>query len=368
MDRVTVVGIGKLGLGFALLLERGGYDVCGVDIFPDYVKALNEKTFRTNEPEYNDLLQQSTNFHAVTSLEEGLRFSDLVFILVQTPNGGGSRFYDHAVLSKLLCDINKLQVKNKHIVIGCTVMPKYINDVGTLLIKDCENTTLNYNPEFIAQGEIIKGFRSPDLILIGTEHAQLASQLRGIYASFVRSEPRYCIVKPLEAELVKISINGFITTKLSFANMLSDLCDNIGANKDTVLDVVGSDSRIGNKYFRPGFSFGGPCFPRDTKALKQIMDQNNVNSEMLVATTRMNELHNAFIAEQLLKENKAEYRLSNVCYKENCNVPIIEESAKCKIAEYLAKRGKRVIIEDEAHMILEVQKEYGTLFEYEVRQ
>ena len=368
MERITVVGIGKLGLGFALLLEKGGYDVCGVDIFPEYVKALNDKTFTTTEPEYDELLQKSANFRAVSSLEEGLLFSDIIFLLVQTPNGGGGRFYDHTILSRLLCDINKMQVKNKHLVIGCTVMPKYINEVGSLLIKDCENTSLSYNPEFIAQGEIIKGFYYPDIILIGTDDEELGTTLRKIYSSFLKNSPRYCIVKPLDAEIVKIGINGFITTKLSFANMLSDLCDTIGASKERVLDAIGGDSRIGNKYFRPGYSFGGPCFPRDTKALKQIMDQHGVNSEMLVATTLMNELHNTFLAEQMLKENKDVYRFESVCYKENCNIPIIEESSKLKIAEHLAKKGKRVIIEDEAHMILEVMKEYGTLFEYESAQ
>ena len=168
MEKITVIGIGKLGLGFALLLENAGYDVLGVDIFPNYVNSLNNKMYKTLEPEYEELLVNSRNFKASMSLQEGLEFSDLIFILVQTPNGGNDKFYDHSILSNLLENINKFKPKNKNIVIGCTVMPKYIDEIGKLLISDCENCYLSYNPEFVAQGEIIRGFRYPDIILVGT--------------------------------------------------------------------------------------------------------------------------------------------------------------------------------------------------------
>ena len=363
---ITVIGVGRLGLGLALLIEKGGYNVCGVDIFPEYVKCLNSKTYKTKEPGYEKLLTNSKNFHATVDLKEGLEFSDMIFIVVQTPNSGGERFYDHTLLSNLLVKINSYKVKNKNIIVGCTVMPKYIDDVGKMLIEDCENTTLNYNPEFIAQGEIIKGFLHPDIILIGSEKKELGDKLKEIYSTFILSNPKYCILTPLEAELVKITINGFITTKLSFANMISDVCDECGADKNKVLNSVGSDSRIGNKYFRPGYSFGGPCFPRDTKALKQFVDKQHINSDLLVATTKYNEDHVLYQTNQLLKENpdKEEFEFTDICYKENSKIPIIEESAKLKIAANLARMGKRVTIKDEIQLIDECKKEYGNLFEY----
>jgi UDPglucose 6-dehydrogenase len=365
---ITVIGVGKLGLGLALLIEKGGYNVCGVDIFPDYVKCLNDKTYKTKEPDYENLLQNSKNFHATTDLQEGLNFSDIIFIVVQTPNGGGDRFYDHTILSNLLVKINKYKVKNKDIIVGCTVMPKYINEVGKLLIQDCDNTTLNYNPEFIAQGEIIKGFKNPDIILIGAEDESLGERLKKIYSTFILTNPRYCLLTPLEAEIVKITINGFITTKLSFANMISDVCDNCGADKNKVLHSIGGDSRIGNKYFRPGYSFGGPCFPRDTVALKQFVDKMEINSDLLTATTKYNKEHIKFQTEQLLRKNpdKIEFEFTDICYKENSKIPIIEESAKLKIAENIVKMGKKVIIKDEIQLVNECKKEYGKLFDYEI--
>jgi UDPglucose 6-dehydrogenase len=383
---ITVIGIGKLGLGFSLLLERSGYNVLGVDIFSDYVNKINEKTICFDEPGYNELLQKSENMKATTDLKEGLNHSDIVFIIVQTPNGGGSRFYDHTILSNLLERINKLKPENKHFIIGCTVMPKYIEDIGKQLINECKNSTLSYNPEFVAQGDIVNGFEHPDIILVGTDSDVLKPVIKEIYDRMSKSEPKFCFMTPTESEIVKISLNGFITTKISFANMISDLCDTLpNVDKSTVLEAIGSDSRIGTKYFRAGTSFGGPCFPRDTRALKQLMDQNGIQSNLLQATTEYNNQHVLFQTEQLLSDDKiisdnmskvltcnnsddnSNYVFSNVCYKDNSKIPIIEESAKLKIAERLVKHyNKKVTIKDVEVIINEVKKEYGSLFKYEI--
>jgi UDPglucose 6-dehydrogenase len=176
---LTVIGIGKLGLGFALLLEKYGYTVMGVDINEDYVSKINSKKIEFHEPGYNQLLKESTGFFATTSLEEGLSFSDIIFILVQTPNGGGDRFYDHSILSNLLMKINKCNYFNKNIIIGCTVMPGYINQVAKTLLPD---SYISYNPEFVAQGDIIYGFENSDVILVGTEYEHVSVLLKSIYS------------------------------------------------------------------------------------------------------------------------------------------------------------------------------------------
>ncbi|NDF61039.1 MAG: UDP-glucose/GDP-mannose dehydrogenase family protein [Crocinitomicaceae bacterium] len=367
-QNVTVIGVGKLGLGFALLLEEAGYDVLGVDIFPNYVNHLNAKKYNTLEPEYTELLEKSTKFRATVNLKEGLDHADLIFIIVQTPNGGGDKFYDHTILSNVLCEINKNKVENKDIIIGCTVMPTYIDTIGKLLISNCMGCTLSYNPEFVAQGDIIRGFRNPDIILVGTESESVKTQLTELYRKCCVNVPKYCFMTPLESEIVKIGLNSFITTKISFANMLSDLCDTLNANKNIVLNAIGSDSRVGNKYFRPGFSFGGPCFPRDTKACKLLLDTNGIRSDLLTATTKYNEDHIVFQTQQYLNENREVYIFENVCYKENSRIPLIEESAKLKIAKELQRVGKRVIIKDYAETIQEVKKEYGVIFEYIIRE
>lgn len=383
---ITVIGVGKLGLGFALLLERANYNVLGIDISPQYVDQLNKKTAKFSEPQYDELLQQSANFKVSTDLQAGLDHSDIIFIIVQTPNGGGNKFYDHSILSNLLERINTLRPQNKHFIIGCTVMPHYIDQIATPLLEQSVNCSINYNPEFVAQGDIVKGFENPDMILVGTRVPSILNPIMTeIYSRMTLTQPIYSFMTPLEAEIVKISLNGFITTKISFANMISDLCDEAGANKQTVLNAIGADSRIGRKYFQPGLSFGGPCFPRDTRALKQLMDQHNVPSAILQGTTEYNQYHNDQYAHHLatdvpqnpsilsivgctthVKDDEIYYIFTDVCYKPNTHIPIIEESAKLKIAENLVKKyKKRVLIQDSPAIISEVKKEYGTLFEYE---
>lgn len=386
---ITVIGVGKLGLGFALLLEQSKYNVLGVDIFPNYVQALNQKTAKFEEPHYNDLLKSATQFESTTDLQKGLDHSDIIFILVQTPNGGGQKFYDHSILSNLLEKIDKLRPQNKHFIIGCTVMPHYIDEIASQLLTHSQNCSISYNPEFIAQGEIIQGFKHPDMILVGTHVPSILTPiLTEIYTRMTHPNPPpiFFFMTPLEAEIVKISLNGFVTTKISFANMISDLCDKTGANKHRVLKAIGTDSRIGNKYFNPGLSFGGPCFPRDTKALKQLIQQHELPADILQSTTEYNEYHNYILAENLMSSNKTlkqetmkmlnatehhdldkdtYFKISSVCYKPNSTIPIIEESAKLKIAEILVKQYKKpVLIEDTPAILQEVLKEYGSLFMY----
>ena len=240
-------------------------------------------------------------------------------------------------------------------------MPGYIESIGKELIKDCEGCTLSYNPEFIAQGDIFNGLLYADMVLLGTDSEKLAEIMTEIYTNIMDLCPKMCIMSPTEAEIVKISLNSYITTKIAFANTIGDLCKRYNCNQNVVLNAIGSDSRVGNKYFKYGYSYGGPCFPRDTLAFKQLLEQNDVYSGILDGTYKSNEFH--------IKEQSKDYfedivTFENVCYKENSKVAIIENSAKLKIAEHLVKRGKKVIIKDIPSIIKEVQKEYGNMFEY----
>ena len=356
---VTVIGIGKLGLGFALLLEKYGHTVVGVDIFEDYITNLNNKKIKFNEHGYNELLQTSNHFWATKNLEEGIEFSDIIFIIVQTPNGGGDKFYDHTILSNLLVKISKLNYNNKNIIIGCTVMPGYIDTVAKTLLPNC---FISYNPEFVAQGSIIHGFQNSDIILVGTENPELKKVLPSIYTFCPHG--KFCYMKPIEAEIVKISLNGFITTKISYANMISDLCDTLDADKNVVLDAIGTDSRIGKSYFKPGYSFGGPCFPRDTKALKQLLDTNCIQSGIIDETSKYNDFHIEFQTSQILCEFEP-YIIEDVGFKKG--ITLIEESAKLKIAKELSRLNKKVIIHDFPEIIEEVKKKFGNIFEYRIK-
>lgn len=375
---ISIVGVGRLGICVGLCLEYAGYNVLGVDIFPDYVSKINNKTLQSTEPNVEKMLRESKNFHATTSLEEALAFSDLVLIYVATPSTGGETFYDHTTLGKILMQINKHQVKNKHIVIGCTVIPGYIREVGNTLLKDCENTSLSYNPEFIAQGNIVTGMFYPDFILIGEGSKEAGDRLQEVYETLhnnspiVRDNPderSYVPVRrmsPASAEITKLSVNCFVTTKISFANMIADVADKTpGANKHDILTAVGSDKRVGSKYLKPGYSYGGPCFPRDNRALGGYIEKIGIAPLIPKATDEMNKLHTKFQAQQLLDSGIDEYTIDGVGYKEPCTVPIIEESQKLVIGRILAENGVKVIARDTKLLLDAVRLQFGDLFEYQ---
>ena len=363
---ITLIGVGRLGICTSLVFEAAGYNVLGVDIFPDYVQKINDKTLDSPEPEVNDYLKASKNFKVTLDMKEGIDFSDLLFICVDTPSTGGDRHYDVTKLSNVLSNINKYKPKNKHIMIMCTVMPGYIREIGRFLIRDCENTTLNYNPEFIAQGAIMWGFLHPDVVLIGAENEEISLKLTEIYKNSTKNTPYMAIMNPESAELMKISLNCFITTKIAYANMIGDIADlTPGADKFKILQAIGMDSRVGSKVIKPGYSYGGPCFPRDNRALLGYAQKIGFDAKISRATDEMNREHINFQFLELLKKDLPIYEFIGISYKEPCNVPIIEESAKILIAEKLARAGKKVLLKDKPHILKVAMNEYGNLFEYE---
>lgn len=367
MSNISIIGIGRLGLCTALILEKAGYNVLGVDIFPDYVSSINNKTLKSSEPFVEEYLKSSTNFKATLSIDEAINHSNVIFVLVATPTGNGEKSYDHSMLSNVLNEINKRRVKNKHIIIGCTVLPGYIANIGRIILSDCENTTLNYNPEFIAQGSIIRNFENPDMILIGAENDEAKDILVDIYKTCTHNNAKseICCMTAESAEITKLSVNCFITTKIAFANTIKDIADRtFNSSATDILHAVGLDSRIGSKCLTPGYGFGGPCFPRDNRALGNYAESIGVAPIIPRATDESNKNHARIMVETLLKQNKETYVFEDVAYKPQCPVTIIEESQPIEVAKLVAKAGKRVIIKDRKPIVDAVKLEFGSLFEY----
>eukprot|EP00296_Roombia_truncata_P007766 JP446218.1.p1 GENE.JP446218.1~~JP446218.1.p1 ORF type:complete len:387 (-),score=121.56 JP446218.1:225-1274(-) len=348
-------------------MEKAGWDVLGVDVFPDYVAKLNDKSFVSPEPFVTEFLQKSSKFRATTDFDEAVAFSNLIMVLVDTPSGGGDRHYDHSKLARVLTEINKRKVADKHLVICCTVIPGWIAGVGRFLIRDCPNTTLSYNPEFIAQGDVIRGLLKPDMVLIGEGSKEAGDILERLYVEHCENKPQVHRMAPESAEICKLSINCFVTTKISFANMIGDIADKTpGANKHDILDAVGADSRVGKKYLRPGYGFGGPCFPRDNRALGGYASSVGIDPKLPRATDEYNKMHTQIQVQELLDSGKQEFVFSDVAYKENCTVPIIEESQKLVIASSLVKAGRKVTIKDKQFIVNAVMSEFGSMFTYEL--
>jgi len=364
---VSIIGIGRLGICFALVCAKKGLNVVGVDVNPSYVDSINNKTYTSNEPSVEQFLKEVTTLKATTNLDEAINHSNTIFILVATPSSGNEHHYDHSVLGNVLLALNARKVENKHIVIGCTVIPGYIAKVGRFLIKDTVNCTLSYNPEFIAQGDIINGQLKPDMVLIGEGSVEAGTEIQKVYEVICDNKPVFQRMSPESAEICKLGVNCFCTMKLSFSNLIGDIADRTpNADKLTICKAIGSDTRVGAKYIIPGYGFGGPCFPRDNRALGGYAKTVGVKPLLFDATDEYNILHTDYQLAERQALKKDVHVFTGVAYKDKTKVPIIEESQKLKIAVGLAKSGSKVVIRDYADIIREVQKEWGHIFTYEV--
>ena len=180
MQKVTVIGVGKLGLCFALTLEKNGFDIVGVDLDQNYIVSLNEKSFSSDEPGVNECLINAENFVVTRDLKIGLDHSDIIFLFVATPSLLNGK-YDHSQIDRVVSQIRKFG-KNKiekRLIIGCTTMPSYCDTVEEKLFS--YGYQISYNPEFIAQGSIMQDMVNPDMVLIGEGTEKCGDLIKKIY-------------------------------------------------------------------------------------------------------------------------------------------------------------------------------------------
>lgn len=361
ISNISVIGIGKLGLCFSLSLEGAGFNVVGVDINNDYVQSINNKTFFSYEDQVNERLKQSNNFLATTDINLALEHSDILFAVVATPSLPNGR-YDHTQVDKLTDTlISKGRQKNtKHLVINCTTMPMYCNTVQERLTQ--YNWTVSYNPEFIAQGTVIKNQEYPDMVLIGEANKEVGNLIQFIYEKMTKNTPRINRMTPTEAELCKISLNCFLTTKIAYTNMIGDIAHAAKCNPQVILNAIGDDTRVGKKLTTYGYGFGGPCFPRDNRALAIFADDIQIDARISKSTDEMNRLHLRY---QVENYNDDSFTCTSATYKPESTM--IEESQQLEFAVHLARRGKNVTIVERQAVIDQIKPIYGDLFKYEVK-
>ena len=362
MNNISVIGIGRLGLCFGLTLETGGYNVVGCDIGQEYVDSINDKTFISYEPGVNEKLSSSTNFRAVVDLTECTSHSRLIFVTVASYSEPDGR-YDVSQVDDVVSQLVMLgaQEEEKHLIICTNVNPGYSDTVHERL-KDL-NWDVSFNPETIAQGSILKDQEKPDCVYIGSDTPDLAAEIAEVYHNICSNEPSVHIMDRLSAELTKVSMNCYLTCKISFANMVGDLATRMGADADKVLAAVGSDSRINNKFFRYGFGWGGPCFPRDTRAFIRLAKNNQMPHDMCSASNTINDDHLRFQVEEFIASGATEYHTDSVTYKKG--TVILEESQQLAYAVQLAKASIAVTVEEGPEVVSRLKELYGDLFIYE---
>lgn len=364
MKKIGIIGMGKLGLCLALNLERAGFSVFGVEKNETRINHIANKTLETSEPEVEQLLANSKNL-IISSNINLLIINDvsLIFVVVPTPslpNGAFSHEFIETVIEEL--ESNGRNETRKILVINSTTMPGYCDTIVDRL--NALNYDLIYNPEFIAQGSIISDQRNPDQVLIGAKNEVSANEVKTVYDKLCENAPSYCIMDLKSAEISKLATNCFLTMKISFANHLGDLAQKVGANADEILACIGADTRIGSKYLKYGYGYGGPCFPRDNKAFMHFGEEHAHPLHLSAATDRINDEHFRYQLASLKASNQAEFYFDDLAYK--AGTDIIEESQQLRLALALAQSGEKVRVKATQHMRDTILSKFGDIFHFDL--
>ena len=344
--KIGLIGAGRLGLCFALLVEKAGYTVVASDNREDYIKDLRKGVVGTTEPDVHDLLWSSKNITFTTNNWDVIEQCDLIFTFVATPSmEDGS--YDVSAVEKVVQDIttSSSKLKGKSLVVGCTTNPGDCDRFQKEL--DYFGMDVYYNPEFIAQGSIVKDLQKPDIVLIcGDGHHSL--DIEGIYMLITESDCSVHCMSTKAGEIVKIAINTFLTTKISYANLLGEVLirSGLSGEVDSVLNAIGNDSRIGNKYLNYGFGFGGPCFPRDNRSFASYANSVGVKFNIGETTDNFNDEHAKFLKDYFIKDNKDKlpFCFRYIAYKEGTD--ILTESQQYRLCLDLLDEGYKVYVID----------------------
>lgn len=352
--KIGVIGAGRLGLTFALLCEKAGYSVIVSDKREDYVYNLNQGICNTNEPLIQKMLFEVYDFSATTSNIEVIKNSDIIFTFVATPSTTQGD-YDTTAVFEVANDFFEasrmdIPIFNKKFIVGCTTNPGDVEQIQNKL--SMFSIQVAYNPEFIAQGEIVKGLEESDIVLIGTEYQELANDLINIYTKIQTTPVHAHVMSCKAAEITKIGINCFLTTKISYANMMGEILtkSNLGGEIDSVLNAIGGDTRVGKKYMKYGFGFGGPCLPRDNRALGHYAKELGMTLNLPLTVDEFNKEHAEFLKNFFMKQNPDKtipFVMNYITYKRGTD--ILEESQQFKLCLDLLEEGYYVnVIEIDA--------------------
>ncbi len=357
---ISVIGLGKLGAVLAAVMADRGHDVVGVDVNPDAVAALNAGRASVREPGLDDMIAwNAARLSATCDFESAVARTDITFVVVPTPSGPDATFSLQYVLNAAESIARALAKKTTYhlVVISSTVMPGSTGgEVLPLIERISERRCgpdfgLCYNPEFIALGSVIRDMSKPDMILIGESDPRAGALLEDLYGTVCPNHPPVARMNFVNAELTKISVNTFVTTKISYANMLAEICEKMpGADASVVSQAIGLDTRIGRKYLKGAFGYGGPCFPRDNKAFARFAETRSVDATLAKATDQVNQRQVQRLADRVLAvlPEGACVGILGLSYKPDTEV--IEESQGLMLAKTLVAAGCRVVVYDPVAM------------------
>ncbi len=353
---ISVVGLGKLGVPMVACFASKGHRVIGVDVNPNNIELINQGKSPVIEPMVNDLLQtHKDQISATQDYQEAVMNSDMSFIVVPTPSDEQGAFStEYAKAAAVSLGQVLAQKEDWHLVVlTSTLLPGDTEHdvVATLESHSGKKCGVDfgfcYNPEFIALGSVIRNMLNPDFILVGEFDSRSGDQLEAFYQGIMDNEAPVRRMNIVNAELTKISVNTFVTTKISYANMLAEVCENIpGCNVDVVTSAIGLDTRIGSKYIKGALGYGGPCFPRDNVAFAYMARSVGVEPTLAEATDQINQRQVSRLAKLVSSHlpDGGTVGILGLSYKPDTSV--VEESQGVGLAQDLLNKNIAVTVYD----------------------
>ena len=357
---VSIVGLGKLGLGLATVFADSGFQTLGVDVNRELIDKINAGDGSGFEKGIDELVRRygGRSLIATDSPERAIRETDVTYVLVATPSNDDGNFsnkYLEQAFRSLAENLAGYSKPYHLFVLGSTVTPRAVQDALIPLIESCSKRRLNegfgicYVPEFVALGAVVKGFSQPDLVMIGESDERAGQLVEAIHRKICRNSPAFRHMSIRNAEIAKVALNVFLTVKISFANTIANLCERIpGADPDAIAEAIGCDRRIAPYYLRGGLAYGGPCFPRDTRALTALSRDHGYFPILVEATDKVNALQDDHLLERVVRAHQEVPGLPvgilGLSFKPDTST--ISESPSVRLARALVQRKIPVVVFD----------------------
>ncbi|MCH2172309.1 UDP-glucose/GDP-mannose dehydrogenase family protein [Myxococcota bacterium] len=305
---VCVIGSGYVGLVTGAGFAEFGVQVVCVDKDADKIAKLESGEMPIYEPGLEDLVARNVREGRLsfsTDTPESVRNSLVLFIAVPTPSrgdGGTDLSYVEAVAREIGRSIDgyKVIVTKSTVPVGTSAKVRGWVEEELAGRSDAPHFSTASNPEFLREGAAISDFMRPDRIVIGTEDEQATAILKDLYRPLYLNETPVVITNVPTAELTKYAANAFLATKISFINEIADLCEETGADVQSIARGIGLDNRIGTKFLHAGPGFGGSCFPKDTRSLVHFARESGNSVEIVEAVVRINEKRSEQMIEKVI--------------------------------------------------------------------
>ena len=376
-QRVSLVGLGKLGLCLAGCLAERGFDTLGVDVEERVLKTVNQGRAPWFEPGLDELLARNVGGRLRTTTEhaDAIEDTDVTIILVATPSNTDGTFsnrFIEAALRSLAEAFGRSRKAHHSFIISSTVMPGSTEESFIPTIEKYSRRKLHqdfsvcYDPDFVALGNAIRGFLEPDVVVIGQSDPAAGARMEALHRHLCENQPKISRMSIISAEMAKVCLNAFITLKITFANSIANMCEKIpGADVDAISTAIGADRRISPHYFRGGLGFGGTCFPRDTHAYVALAKKVGAQAQLIEATRSVNDLQQSHFAETVLRElNRVNNKTVGVLgLAFTAKTPVLVESPATKLIQELLRHDVRVTAFD--FLALDnARAQFGSALEY----